>query len=49
MLKFSKNKNQFFSAFGDKESDMKSYMKKNRLNHKNLKDLKEAVTYFNTL
>tara|TARA_R110000787_G_scaffold7987_12_gene26903 strand:- start:830 stop:1525 length:696 start_codon:yes stop_codon:yes gene_type:complete len=49
LVKISKNKNQFFSAFGDKESDMKSYMKKNRLNHKNLKDLKEAVTYFNTL
>ena len=49
LVKVSKNKNQFFSAFGDKESDMKSYMKENRLNHKKLKDLKKAVSYFNTL
>jgi len=49
LVKVSKNKNRFFSTFGDKQSDIKSYMKKNRLNYKNLKDLKKTISYFNTL
>tara|TARA_R110002072_G_scaffold95197_16_gene209853 strand:+ start:12280 stop:12975 length:696 start_codon:yes stop_codon:yes gene_type:complete len=49
LVKLSKKKNQFFSAFGSKESVMKAYMKKNRLNYKNRTDLEKAVAYFNTL
>jgi hypothetical protein len=49
LIKIPTNKKRFFKIFGSKSSDVKSYMKKNRLNHKNLKDLKKAVSYFNTL
>ena len=49
LVKLSKKKNQFFSAFGSQESVMKAYMKKNRLNYKNRTDLEKTVAYFNTL
>ena len=42
-------KKEFFSVFGDKESDVKSYMKKNKLGNKKVEDLVKAVSYFNTL
>ena len=49
VARVTKNKKQFFAIFGKNESKMKSYMKKERLSHKNLKDLKKAIVYYNTL
>lgn len=49
LIKIPTNKKKFYTVFGSKSSDIKSYMKKNKLSYKNFEDVKKAVFYFNTL
>lgn len=50
MVKLSKKKKkEFFTSFGDKASEIKAYMKKNKLGYKSAEDLKKVVEYYNTI
>jgi hypothetical protein len=44
-----KKKKEFYKAFGDKEDQIKTYMKENKLGYKNVDDLEKIVTYYNSL
>ena len=49
LVKLSKKKKEFYNAFGDKAGQIKSYIKKNKLKHQSMKDLKNIIAYYNTL
>ncbi|WP_026776696.1 hypothetical protein [Polaribacter sp. Hel_I_88] len=49
IIEVPSNKRKFYAIFDGKESEIKNYMKSNRLNNKDLEDLKKIVTYFNSL
>jgi len=49
MMRIPSKKNSFLELFGDKSSDIKNFMKKNKLGTKKLEDVKKAVDYYNTL
>lgn len=44
----SKKKN-FYQIFGEKSNSIKSFVKKNKIDIKKIKDLKEVINYYNTL
>ena len=44
-----RKKKTFYGIFGDKSSDIKSFVKKNKLGYKKAKDLKKIIAYYNTL
>jgi hypothetical protein len=44
-----RKKKDFFKIFGDQGTVIKEYMKKNKLGHKRVEDLKKIMTYYNTL
>lgn len=48
-VKLPTKKKKFLAVFGTKSSDIKSFMKKNRLGYKKAKDLKKIIAYYNTL
>jgi hypothetical protein len=47
--KVPRKKKDFYAMFGSKTSDVKAYMKKNKLGYKNVEDLKQVITFYNTL
>lgn len=49
LVKLSKKKKSFFTAFGDKANEIESYVKKNKLKYKSIEDLSKIVAYYNTL
>lgn len=49
MVKLSTKKKDFASAFKGKEKEIKTFMKKNKLNPKKLGDMETAVKHYNTL
>ena len=49
IIKLPSKKKSFYNAFGSKASEIKDYMKKNKLGYKDLDDLKKIVHHFNTL
>jgi hypothetical protein len=49
LVSVPKKKKTFYPIFGDKASEIKSYVKKNKLGYKRVKDLKKIVAYYNTL
>lgn len=50
LVKLSKkNKKEFYKSFGDKATQIKAFMKEQKLGYKNAKDLTKIVQYFNTL
>lgn len=49
LVKLPTNKKKFYEVFGDKSSKVKSFMKKNKLNHKSLGDLEKIVAHYNSL
>lgn len=44
-----RKKKTFFAIFGDKESEIKSFMKKNKLGYKKVEDLKKVIEHLNSL
>ena len=44
-----KSKNKFYGIFGENASNIKKYVKKNKLSVKEIKDLKKIVAYSNTI
>jgi len=48
-VKIPSNKKSFYDLFGNKSSEIKTYVKKNKLNHKDIDDLRKVVDHFNTL
>lgn len=49
LYKLPKKKKDFLSLFKSKDSTIKQYMKKNKLNYQKIKDLKEILYFYNTL
>ena len=49
LVSIPRKKKSFFATFGDKSSDIKMYIKKNKLGYKRVKDLKKVLAYYNTL
>ena len=49
LVEIPRKKKSFYGVFGDKASDIKSYVKKNKLGYKKAKDLKKIIAYYNTL
>lgn len=49
IVKVPRKKKEFFKLFGDKSSEVKGYIKENKLSYKKVKDLKKIVEYLNTL
>ena len=49
LVSIPRKKKVFYGIFGDKASDIKSYVKKNKLGYKKAKDLKKIIAYYNTL
>jgi len=49
LMKLSGKKKEFPKAFVGKESEIKAFVKKNKLNPKKLEDIAKVVAYFNTL
>ena len=49
LISIPRKKKAFYAIFGDKASDIKSYIKKNKLGYKRVSDLKKVITYYNTL
>ena len=48
-IKIPTKKSAFYNVFGSKSSQIKNYMKKNKLSSKKLEDIKKIVKHFNTL
>jgi hypothetical protein len=48
LVKLPTKKKEFYKTFGSKASEIKSYMKKNKLSYKKVEDLKKVVAHFNT-
>jgi len=44
-----KNKNSFLNLFNEQSSQIKKFVNKNKLSHKNIDDLVKIVNYFNSL
>ena len=49
LVSIPRKKKSFFAMFGDKSSEIKKYLKENRLGYKRVKDLKKVLAYYNTL
>jgi uncharacterized membrane protein len=49
LLEVPRNKKKFYEIFGDNSNKIKSYVKKNKLNIKKVKQLKKVVMFYNTL
>lgn len=49
VIKLPTKKKKFLAAFGSKSSEIKIFMKKNRVGYKKAKDLKKIIAYYNTL
>lgn len=49
MVKLPRKKKVFYALFGSKSSEVKSFMKKNRLGYKSAEDVKQIVEHLNTL
>ena len=49
LTKIPNKKKEFYFIFGAQSDTMKSYMKANKLNHKNISDLKKIIQHYNTL
>ena len=49
LVKIPTNKKKFYNLFGDKSSEIKNYIIKNKLGIKEINDLKQIITYYNTL
>lgn len=49
VVKIPMKKKELHNIFGTKKTTIKEYVKKNRLNPKNLEDLEKLVVYYNTL
>ena len=49
IVRVPSKKKSFYKVFGEKASDIKEYMKSNKLSYKKVKDIAKAVEYFNTL
>jgi hypothetical protein len=49
LVKVPSKKKDFYPLFGSNAEAMKTYMKKNKLSHKKINDLKKIVTHSNTL
>lgn len=49
LVKIPSKKSSFPAIFGTKEAQIKSFMKKNKLRHKKVEDIKKVVQYYNTL
>ncbi|MCG1034947.1 hypothetical protein [Polaribacter sargassicola] len=45
-VKIPTNKKEFYSFFGDKQKEVKNYMKKNKLNRKSKEDLEEIISFY---
>ena len=48
-VKIPKGKKAFYEIMGSKASEIKSYMKKNKLSYKNVEDLKRILTYYESI
>jgi hypothetical protein len=49
LIKIPTRKKEFYSIFGSNGNVIKTYMKKNKLGYKKVKDLKKIIAYYNTL
>ena len=49
VVKIPMKKKELHIIFGTKKTAIKEYVKKNKLNPKNLEDLEKLVVYYNTL
>jgi len=49
LVKVPRKKKSFYALFGSKTSDIKKYMKENKLGYKKAKDLKKVVEFYDTL
>ncbi len=49
IIELPRNKKKFYNLFKDKSSDIKKYIKKEKLDIKEIEDLEKIVRYYNTL
>jgi hypothetical protein len=49
MKAFNGNKNDLFTIFSDKQSQIKSYIKDNKLNVEKIEDIKKIIEYYHNL